>query len=158
MYGSELDILTSGPFLAILFLILAGSITVAVLYLLNLQNLLKQISPENRSVEPGNVWLMFIPIFNLIYPFILYPKISESTYNEYSDRGLDTTGDFGKSIGLVMAICGVLGFLPFIGTLAGLAQFVLFIVFWVKTAGYKNELKNTPKSKGGFSNSIDTLD
>ena len=66
-------------FVAILMLLVfAGAILVAVFYLLNLQNLLKQITPANRQVEPGNVWLMFIPLFNIIYPFILYPKITDS--------------------------------------------------------------------------------
>lgn len=159
MYGSEFYLLMAGPILAFVFLVVI--IVAWVFYLLNLQNLLKQISPENRSVEPGYVWLLFIPIFNLIYPFILYPRISESIFAEYSERGLDTSSDFSKSIGLFLAISAVIGFVPlvpYMDIISMFSQLILLIIYWVKMAGYKKELKNSPKSKGGFSNSVDILD
>jgi uncharacterized paraquat-inducible protein A len=71
-----------GAFLIIIVIAIAISVLIAVFYLLNLQNLLKEIEPKNRLVEPTNVWLMFIPLFNIVYPFILYPKICDSVKNE----------------------------------------------------------------------------
>lgn len=141
-----------------LFFILAIMLVIAIFYLLNLQNLLKEIDQKNRLVEPGNVWLMFIPLFNIIYPFILYPKIADSVRNEYQARGIKKAGDFSRGIGVAMPILGLCGFIPIIGGLAGLANFVLFIVFWVKTAEYKNELKRSPKAADGISASSDLLD
>lgn len=148
MYANNLEALFYGPMLIFLFLVLAISITVAVLYLLNLQNLLKEISPKNRQVEPGNVWLMLIPLFNVIYPFILYPKISDSTKAEYAARGLSPKGDFSRAIGITMPILGLCGWIPVLGGLAGLANLVLFIIFWVRTAEYKNELRRNPGGTG----------
>ena len=141
-----------------IFLILAVSILISVFYLLNLQNLLKEIDQKNRLVEPGNVWLMFIPLFNIIYPFILYPKIADSVRNEYQARGIKKAGDFSRGIGVAMPILSLCGIIPVIGGLAGLANFVLFIIFWVKTAEYKNELKRSPKAADGISASSDLLD
>ena len=63
------SILAAGIGIAIFIILI--SILIAVFYLLNLQNLLKAIKDENRDVEPANVWLMFIPLFNIVYPFIL---------------------------------------------------------------------------------------
>ena len=141
-----------------IFLILAVAILVAVFYLLNLQNLLKEIDRKNRLVEPSNVWLMFIPLFNIVYPFILYPKICDSVRNEYQSRGIRKSGDFSRGIGVAMPILTLCGYIPIIGGLAGIANLVLFIIFWVKTAEYKNELKRSPKATDGISASSDLLD
>jgi hypothetical protein len=141
-----------------IFLLLVISVLIAVFYLLNLQNLLKEIDPKNRLVEPGNVWLMFIPLFNIIYPFILYPKIADSVRNEYQARGIKKAGDFSRGIGIAMPILSLCGIIPILGSLAGLANFVLFIIFWVKNAEYKNELKRAPKAADGLSASADILD
>lgn len=144
--------------LIVIVLSLAITIVVAVFYLMNLQNLLKEIKAHNRTVEPGNVWLMFIPIFNYIYGFILYPKISESLKNEMEERGIGEAGDYGKNLGITMPILNLVGFVPFIGSLAGLANLVIFIVYWVKMAGYKTKLQANPGMGSGIGSSDELLD
>jgi len=139
MNNEAFELLLGIGIVIILFTALIG-IVVAVLYLLNLQNLLKRISVENRVVEPGNVWLMLIPIFNLVYAFILYPKISESIKNEFLKRGLSDSGDYGKSLGTAMAVLGLCGFIPILGGLASIANLVIWIIYWVKMSEYKSKL------------------
>ncbi len=126
--------------LAIFFIL--SSILIAVFYLLNLQNLLKSIKEENRDVEPSNVWLMFIPFFNIVYAFILYPKISSSVKKEFESRGVSNNDDGARNLGIALAITGAVAILPIplISQLVGLGNLVLFIVWWVKTAGFKNKL------------------
>lgn len=143
--------------LMFMFIVLAGVILIAVFYLLNLQNLLKEISPANRQVEPGNVWLMFIPLFNIIYPFILYPKITDSVKMEMESRGMAESGDYGRGIGIALPVTGLCGIIPVIGILASLANLVLFILFWVKMAGYKTKLKNSPSGNGAISGASEEL-
>ena len=58
--------------------IFAGILLVIIPYiffLLALQKTLKVISPENRKMPPGNVWLMFIPIFNIFWQFIMAGRL-----------------------------------------------------------------------------------
>jgi len=129
-------------FIIILLLIV---LTLNILYLLSLQNALKKVSSQNRTVEPGNVWLMLIPIFSIIYSFILYPKISESLKNEFESRNMPQSGDYGKLVGFLLAIFGVVGvianlIIPFLATFVGLALLVLWIVYWVQIAGFKSKL------------------
>lgn len=146
-------------FVAILMLIVfAGAILIAVFYLLNLQNLLKQITPSNRQVEPGNVWLMFIPLFNIIYPFILYPKITDSVKLEMESRGMVEQGDYGRGIGIALPVLGLCGIIPVLGFLASIANLVLFIIFWVKMAGYKTKLMTSSPGQGGVGSDSDLLD
>ncbi len=132
-------LLAGGLVFILIFLLIA--VVVAIFYLLNLQNLMKSIKEENREVSPGNVWLMLIPVFSLIYAFILYPKISASVKKELESREMDTEGDGAKNLGLALAITGALSLIPVIGGLAGLANLVIFIMWWVKTAGFKNKFQ-----------------
>lgn len=129
----------------IILFILAISILVAVLYLLTLSNTLKEVSPENRLVPYNNVWLMFIPLFNVFYAFYLYPKLCDSIKTEFEARGIEEKGDYGKTIGLILASTNIIAFIPKVQDYIQLVSLVLLIVFWVKISGYKNKLINTPK-------------
>ena len=130
----------------LIFVFFIGIILLAVFYLINLQNTLLEVSEKNRKIPAGNVWLMLIPLFNLIYPFILYPKISDSLKDEYNERGLPSKGDYARGIGITMPILGLCGFIPGINIFAGLAQFILFIIYWSKMSNFKNELKSSSNS------------
>ena len=101
--------------LLFLFVLAIGAIVIAIFYLKNLQDMLKECSSRNQQVPPGNVWLMLIPFFNIVYPFILYPKISESLKKEFEERGNPQQGDYLKSIGLTMAILNICAVLPVVG-------------------------------------------
>lgn len=131
---------------ALIFVALIGiiALVVYILYLLSLQNALKKVSSQNRTVEPGLVWLMLIPIVGFIYCFILYPKISESLKNEFEARNMPQSGDYGKMLGLILAISGPVqfigSFLPFLNIIIGLAAFVIWIMYWAKISGLKNRL------------------
>lgn len=124
------------------FVFIAVLILILVFFLLTLQNALKQVDESRREVQPGNVWLMFIPIFNLIYPFILYPKVCNSIKAEYNARELQGDGNFSKGLGTTLAVLGLVGFVPIIGSIASIANLIIWIVFWVKIAGYKNVLSS----------------
>lgn len=135
-----------GPAQLLVILLIIGLILVNVFYLLNLQDTLKEIGESRRQVPPGNVWLMFIPVFNLIYPFILYPKVCDSLREEYAYRGIEKSGDFGRGLGITLPILSLISIIPYLGILASLGHFIVLIVFWTQMAGYKNELRRSPKS------------
>lgn len=139
--GAVAALIAMGGAIILIFVVIV--IVVAVLYLLNLQNLMKSIKEENREVSPGNVWLMLIPLFSIVYAFILYPKISASIKKEFESREINTAGDGAKNLGLALAITGAASILPIpvLGGLIGLANLVIFIMWWVKTAGFKNQFR-----------------
>lgn len=148
-------------------ILLGGLLAVFVFYLINLQDLLKECSPKNQQMPPGNVWLMFIPIFNVIYPFIMYPKISESIRREFEERNSPQDGDYLKGIGMAMAIITLCSSLisfvsdqSAIESLMSVASLVLLIIYWVKSYGYKVKLKNIPRQVGSvrISDNPDLLD
>ena len=112
----------------------------AIFYLLTLQKALKRCSPEVRAMQPGMVWLMFIPLFNLVWQFFVVINIAKSLEAEFSKRGQSIDPDPGKTLGLVMCILVCCGIIPLLGILCSLGAFVCWIIYWVKIAGYSAQI------------------
>lgn len=136
-----------GLFIVIALIGLLIGLAIAILFLLNLQNVLKEVDSKNREVPDSNVWLMLIPLFNVVYGFILYPKICDSVKKEYAYRGFEASHSFQRELAIAMPILTLCSIIPFLGALAGIANLVIFIIFWVKMAEYKNYLKANPKKE-----------
>src|SRR5262245_53392229 len=71
----------------------AVGLVVQILFLMTLSKCLHQVAPQNRRMEPGQVWLNLIPLFSIVWIFITVLRIAESLDNEYYDRGLRGDGD-----------------------------------------------------------------
>lgn len=91
-------------------------------------------------MEPGQVWLNFIPCFNIVWTFITVIRVEESLQNEFADRGHRRQPNYGKNMGLASLILNLLGAIPYIGAIFGLLSLIFFIIYWVKIAGYSKEL------------------
>lgn len=134
----------------ILILIVAVLIglTIAILFLLTLQNTLKAISPANRKMEPGMVWLSLIPFFNVVWQFIVVKKISGSIAAEYNSRNIPCPPKPTYNVGLAYCILTCLGLVLYSYTFlrigVNLAGVVCFIIYWVQVHDYKKELQRMP--------------
>jgi hypothetical protein len=135
-------------FALIFFVVFVG---IAILFLLTQYNTLKAIQPQNRAMSPGEVWLQLIPLFNLVWQFIVVQRISESVSRELSSN----TFSFEETepvqlyqqgnrpayqIGMVMCVLNILGLVPLIGILARLGGLVRWIIYWVQLSGCKNQI------------------
>ena len=60
------------------FMLLGVALIPLIFYLLLLQNTLRLISPENREMPAENVWLLLIPVFNLVWQFIVLDRLTHS--------------------------------------------------------------------------------
>ena len=132
----------------------------AILFLVTQQNTLSVIQVQNRSMSPGQVWLQLIPLFGLVWQYVVVIRISDSLRTEVNSWADDTifgaegsqVVNFSSSrptygIGLAMCICFssyvVLNFIGFrslaaFGTLGGL---VCWIIYWVQLAQAKNKIQ-----------------
>lgn len=110
-----------------------------IFYLIMLQSTLESISPENRRMSPGNVWLLLIPLFGIIWHFIIVNNIADSISAEANARGTKI-GDPrpGYDIGLAMCILGCFFFVPGLNILTGIAGLICWILYWVRISSYKN--------------------
>lgn len=112
-----------------------------IFYLLTLQSTLDAISPANRKMPSGNVWLLLIPLFGIVWHFIVIGNLADSIKAETNSRRIAIAEQKpAYNIGLPMCILDCLFFIPFLNFLTGLASLVLWILYWVKINEYKNLL------------------
>ena len=115
-----------------------------IFYCLTLQNTLNEVSPENRRMSPGQVWLILIPIFGLIWQFLMVGWIADSLAAEFRSRNIQVDEQRpGYNVGLTYCILFACSYVPYLGGLAGLAGLVCWIIYWVKIANYKSQLRST---------------
>ena len=120
----------------LLIVVIGGVFLIGIFYINTLQNTLKAISPENRKIEPGNVWWLLIPLVNIFYSFVVVDAIAVSLKNEYEKYGVVTAEKPAYNIGLAMCILNILSAIPFVGIVA----FLCWIIYWVKINEHRNEI------------------
>jgi len=109
----------------------------AVFYLLTLQKALARCSQQARTTSPESVWLMLIPLFNLVYQFILVINVSKSLGNEFARRGIaNADPELGKSLGIAACVLNVGSVIPLLGIPLAIAGLVCWIIYWVKIADF----------------------
>ncbi|MBX9784934.1 MAG: hypothetical protein K2X48_16710 [Chitinophagaceae bacterium] len=137
-----MELISSG--FALIGLVFLGILlTISILFLITQQNTFKAISPENRLMPPGNVWLQLIPLFNFYWVFVVVNKLSESISLEYSRLNIPDSEQYPtRGIGLTTAIVYFVALIPveLIKGLASLAWMVCFIIYWVKIYQCKNKI------------------
>ena len=131
-----------------------GLLVVYVFFMLEQQNILKAIQPENRLMRPGEVWLQFIPLYNLVWQFIVVIRISDSIQREFASWENDSI--FGLpdvqvahiintrptyEIGMAYCILSCCQIIPFIGAFAGIAGVVCWIIYWVKLVEFRRRIQ-----------------
>ena len=125
-----------GGLIQLLFLLLF--LIPYVFFLFTLYRTAEQISVENRRIVPAQVWLLLIPLFNLIWMFVVINKLAASikqecdrlniTYNQQTPT---------KDIGNVYALLAIASLMPVIGLFFGLAAFICWIIYWTQVARYR---------------------
>ena len=113
---------------AIVLLIFIG---VAALFYYFQMQVLKKIPEKNRKIPPGQVWLQFIPLFNLGWQFVVVIAIADSLKLEFADRKVPVDEERPTyGLGIAMAVLQICSIIPFLGVLAALAHFICWIAYW----------------------------
>ena len=114
---------------------LAICLAPAIFYALSMQKALRLAGPEHRSLEPAMVWLMFIPLFGMVWQFFVVKYVSDAVKSWAAANGQDV-GDGGWTLGLVACILLCCSIVPLLGILASLGGLVCWIIWWVKVANF----------------------
>jgi len=136
----------------------------AILFFLAQQRILQVISPENREMSPGSVWLQLIPVFGLAWQFIVVARIAHSVSKEMTSKMGDSILDNSQQqikgtdesptypIGIAYCILTTLGviinyatgrtstYLALFASLFVLTGMVCWIIYWVRLVNTKNKL------------------
>lgn len=135
-----------------------------ILFILAQQNTLQVISPENRKISPGSVWLQLIPVFGLVWQFIVVTRIAHSISKEMESKIGESILDNSQAqikqtdesptyiIGIAYCTLTTLGliinyatrysslYLELFGSFFVLTGMVCWIIYWVRLAMAKNKL------------------
>src|SRR5262245_28771156 len=112
------------------------------LFCLTLMRCLQRISPRNRTMEPGLVWLNLVPCLGTIWTFITVTKLTESLRKEYRWRRWRTRQGFGGGVGTAHATLNLIGKIPLGCSFPfNIASLICLIVYWVQIAGFSARLK-----------------
>jgi hypothetical protein len=139
------------PMHVLVLLFVAGTLLIpAIFYILTLSGVLQKCAPASRTIEPGPIWILLIPLVNLVFSFIVVFEMAQTLRNEFNRRGIRVAEPSpGKSLGLAMCICGCCRIIPVLGLLAMLAHLVLWIIYWVKISEYSRMLDTHSMSIAG---------
>ena len=121
--------------LSVVLILMAIMIVPTIFYLLTLQKALTRCSPESRAMNPGMVWLMLIPFFNLVWHFIIVLNMAKSLAAEFGKRGIPEEPNPGQTLGLVMCVSALI---------CAPVYLVCWIIYWVKIAGYSSRIAAPP--------------
>lgn len=108
-----------------------------------LTRVLGRVRPENRRMEPGEVWLNLVPVVNLIWPVVTVERVGESVRAELTARGLAKRKDaYGKTSGLIaLVLVGVVFLLPPAGIVTLPFAAIYTVVYWAQMNGYARRLR-----------------
>jgi hypothetical protein len=138
-----------GPILCFLLVI---AFVAVVAFLSALDRAVRQVEPDNRRMDPAQVWLNLIPLFNVIWMVVTIERVGESIRNEFISRGHHKkTESYGKTAGITSIILWLVGILTGSGLGVCLLIFWFFafmywVVYWAQISGYARRLKNESPS------------
>lgn len=131
-----------GAILLMYLIVLVVALIPKIFYILTLQKTFKNTALENRKMEPNNTWLMLIPIFGLVWHFIVLNHLFDSLYAEKASKDIKFQNlKQNKQLGLTVCILACCMFVPGVRTLAFLGYLVCWIIFWIKVNDYLFLLK-----------------
>ena len=131
------------PFIAILIGLVVGlAIGIAIMAVIAWLFIghYKVISAEHRKMEPGKVWLLVIPLFNLYWIFPVMLGLSDSYKAAFAAKGRTDVGDCARQLGLFACIAYVCSVVPCVQYLAAPAALVLLIIYLVKASELRTKL------------------
>jgi hypothetical protein len=121
----------------VLVLILGSSFLMAV------ARVLHRVSPENRRVAPGMVWLNLIPVFNLVWATVTVERVAESLQSEFRERGMDGPDEqYGRRTGLTLLALLASGILFYPAFICYPIAFFYWIGYWRQMNRYARRLKS----------------
>lgn len=142
----------SGGVLVLLFglIVFVVSLAIGIGILWLIFDALSAVPEPYRKMTPGLVFLMLIPLFNLVWVFFVVNRVPASFKLYFEGIGRPQPGDYGQAMGLTAAICMVVSIVPFIGFIAGLVFLVCIILFLVKITALKQQVRAGGGAARGF--------
>lgn len=119
-------------FFGVIFLII---FIPALLTLISVANTLAAVPAENRKMSPNQVWLVLIPVFGLIWQFIMVSRLADSLQAEFKKRNIVIKDEIRPAFNIGIANCILLCIPGY-----ALLTVITMPIFWVKINKYEKLL------------------
>ncbi len=122
---------TEGAALALLFvgIVLATMLAINVFVCWLLYRANEALPVQHRKTESWQAFLLLIPLFNLVWNFILFARISGGMQSYFQSKNDTSVGDCGANLGLWCAVCCIF---------CGPVWLVLLILYLVKVSNLRS--------------------
>jgi hypothetical protein len=121
-------------------IMIAVGLAVMIFVCLKLKQALERVPAAHRKMEPNQVFLFFIPIFNLFWIFMLVTKIPDSLKSYFDSVGNFGVKDCGKTLGLIWAIGSLVSVVPFLGCLTSIGALVCLVMFVLRVTELSKQI------------------
>ncbi|TZF85927.1 hypothetical protein FW774_02345 (plasmid) [Pedobacter sp. BS3] len=114
-------------------------------FCIDLRKALAQVDPVNRSLNGNLIWLLLVPVVNIVLNFFVVNGMAKSLKLELLSRDYDVDENPGFWPGMVYAMMSILIYMPMPMTLLFLLSFtglIFFIRYWMKINWYRKVLEN----------------
>jgi hypothetical protein len=91
-------------------------------------------------MSPYLVWLLIVPLFNVIWHFVVVLSLSKSLHREFEHRGMNERPAPGRNVGLATSILLIAGLVPYLDFLLAISV-LCWIVYWHQISGYAAKLQ-----------------
>lgn len=138
--NEQMPLIALGLIGAVLAFVLLAMLAINVLICWFVSGVLRRLPAEHQKMPPGQVWLLLIPCFSIVWNFFVFQRVPESFASYFAAQGRTDVGDCGRGIGLAYAICAACSVIPLVSYLAGPATLILLILNLVKLSELKNKV------------------
>ncbi len=126
------------------FIFIIGGLAVLIIWLVVMNRALDQISHDIRKMEPGAVWLCLIPLFGLVWQFMVTNAVASGIAGEFAVRNMfpkeSKPGAATGTTGCILMCCCII---PYAGIGIALIGLVFMIVHIAKISEYNKALNNS---------------
>lgn len=127
-----------------------------IFFLLSQYNILKTIQPDNRLMQPFEVWFQLVPVFGLIWQFVVVGRIADSIRNEYQSQkdisflgmgdgelleNINNRVTYSTGFWYCVMVCCTL--IPILGFITGIGALILWITYWRQLIKHKEVIEQS---------------
>jgi len=95
---------------------------------------------QHRKTESWQAFLLLIPLFNLIWNFVVLARVSAGMQSFFQAKNEASVGDCGANLGLWYSISCLVAFVPFVGCVGSLAALVLLVMYLMKVNNLRTQV------------------
>jgi hypothetical protein len=144
--GNLAGLLGCGFGILFLLMMLAVGLAIGVFICYQLYLSAKALPAANQKLAPATVFLLLVPLVNLVWLFFVVLKMTEGYKGYFVANPRGDVGDCGYGVGLGWAIATACLIVPLANRFAGIASLILMVLYLVKLSQLRALVTPSPSA------------